>query len=263
MKLKLLLLSLVVSLASFAQEWEAGITFGPTQYQGDLPYKQLEFSKTRVGGGITGRYTINPYLAVSALLMDGVISGDDAISNEYWHTKRNLNFRSNILELSGNFEVNFLKYVPGSRTKRFTPFLSVGVGFFHFNPVTDDASGKKVKLHDIMTEPNKSYSLNQVCFPIGGGIKYNIASTWTLGVTYATRILRTDYLDDVSTTFIQPGQTGATPQALDLSFRGKEIKSTYPYPASVSQRGDPKNNDTYIYLGISLTKTFRKYACRY
>ncbi len=266
MKIKILLLSLIVSLASYAQEWEAGITAGAMQYQGDLCKPQLEFSKTNMAGGLFGRYTLGPNLAVRGNFIFGKVSGDDKLSEDYDHAKRNLNFRSNIMELSAHLEYNFMKYVPGSRGKKFTPYISVGLGVFHFNPVTDDVNGNTVKLHDLKTEQNKSYSLTQVCFPVGGGLKWNVSGTWTLGLDYATRFLLTDHLDDVSGPYQSATGAGVTPQELALSFRGQEINPSWHYPIETPgvsyNRGDPKKNDTYLYLGLSLTKTFRKYACR-
>lgn len=275
MKSKLLLFALLVS--SFfvkAQEWELGLTLGPMNYQGDLAQATVNVVKTKFNVGALGRYTINPLFAIRAEVNYGQISGDDKYAKlppeGYGHNKRNLNFKSNIFEVSTSLEYNFFKYVPGSRRKRFTPFISAGIGIFHFDPVTT-YQGTTVHLQPLQTELNKPlYSLTQVCFPVGGGIKWNVKKNWTLGFNYATRFTLTDYLDDVSHNW----QTNPTPGNLgqELSYRGDEtsdpnwqqtIVKNYNDPNNprTVNRGDPRDRDTYMVIGFSITKTFRKFAC--
>jgi opacity protein-like surface antigen len=268
MKFRLLFAAIFAAFICNAQEWEAGISLGPSQYQGDLAKEQLVLKKTKLGGGFVGRYTISPIFAVRAELNVMKISGDDKLSKDPQHYRRNVNFNSFVEELAFSFEYNFFKYVPGSKTKRFTPFLSAGIGMFHFNPTTT-YNGEKVVLQPLQTELNKpNYSLWSVCFPVGGGFKYNVASTWTVGLNYATRFTMTDYLDDVSRQF-QYAQPGISQKELDLTFRAKEIDpsrtyipSNYPGdPKKTVNRGDPRDKDTYLFLGFTLTKTFRAYSC--
>jgi opacity protein-like surface antigen len=269
MKFRLLLATLFAAFICNAQEWEAGISIGPSQYQGDLAKEQIVIKKTKLGGGLVGRYTLSPSFAIRGELNFMKISGDDKFSKDPSHIKRNVNFNSFIEEFAVSLEYNILRYVPGSASKKFTPYLSAGVGIFHFNPTTE-FQGTKYNLQPLQTELNKPlYSLTQVCFPVGGGIKYNIASTWTLGLNYATRLLMTDYLDDVSRQFVT---TPSNDIGYKLTERAPELDpSKYSYsappsnlpgdPAKTVNRGDPTDRDTYIYMGISLTKTFRKYAC--
>jgi opacity protein-like surface antigen len=275
MKSKLLLFALLfTTLLVKSQEWEVGVTLGPMNYQGDLAQASVNLNQTKFNLGALGRYTISPLLAVRGEVNFGKVSGDDKYAvippEAYGHNKRNLNFQSNIFEVSASLEYNFFKYVPGARRKRFTPFVSAGIGIFHFNPTTT-YQGQKVQLQPLPTELNKPlYSLTQLCFPIGGGIKWNVSKTWTFGFNYATRFTLTDYIDDVShnwQTQPTPGNLGQT-----LTYRGDETNDPNwqqtniqnwndPNSKTSVNRGDPRDRDTYMVLGFSLTKTFRKFAC--
>src|SRR4051812_6383230 len=126
MKFRLLFAAIFGAIICNAQEWEAGISIGPSQYQGDLAKEQLVIKKTKLGGGFIGRYTITPSFAVRAELNLMKVSGDDKLSKDVEHLRRNVNFNSFIEELAISFEYNFFKYVPGSKSKRFTPFISAG-----------------------------------------------------------------------------------------------------------------------------------------
>jgi opacity protein-like surface antigen len=271
MKSKLLVaILLLTSFLVKSQELEFGVSLSACQYQGDLAQPVIQVQETKVNIGLLGRYTFNPTFALRGELNYGKIAGDDKYASippeAYGHNKRNLSFSSPIYEISTSLEYNILKYVPGSRHKRFTPFISAGIGFFHFDPTTV-YNGTTYHLQQYKTELDKpAYKLNQVCFPIGAGIKWNVAQTWTLGLTYATRFTMTDYLDDVSHNW-QTSMPGTIDQK--LSYRGDEIG----YPATTPQnyndpnnpktinRGNPKNRDTYLFVGFSITKTFRKFSC--
>ena len=73
-----------------------------------------------------------------------------------------------------------------------------------------------------------------------------------VGAELGTRMLFTDYLDDVSTTYVDKdlllNSRGAT--AVEVAYRGKG-----PYPAGGSPRGSAKNKDWYYLFGV--TSSFR------
>ncbi|MFB1004335.1 MAG: DUF6089 family protein, partial [Bacteroidia bacterium] len=130
-----------------------------------------------------------------------------------------------------------------------------------------DRDGEWIELQPLATEgqettefnDRKRYALTQIAIPLGGGLKFKLNHMWTLGVEYGVRFTFTDYIDDVSTTYVDPvrlnGQYGGMSSA--LSVRSPEF-----IPASLegSPRGDPNNNDIYGLLGISIT--YRLYGNR-
>jgi Domain of unknown function (DUF6089) len=155
------------------------------------------------------------------------------------------------------------------------PYGIVGVGVFHFNPQTvyTDPSGNKswVNLHDLHTEgqgmPNhpdrKQYSLTQVNIPYGVGIKYYLSDKFNIGFEIVNRKTFTDYIDDVSTTYIADqdfyNYFGAGSRMADIASqvanRPPQGSITHRYDAG-AKRGTATNNDAYysttIKLGIRL-----------
>jgi len=70
-----------------------------------------------------------------------------------------------------------------------------------------------------------------------------------VGFEIGFRKLFTDYLDDVSTTYVDPNvllnRKGV--QAAEFAFRGDELKPPLPFPGEGSLRGNSKKNDYYYY----------------
>jgi hypothetical protein len=91
-----------------------------------------------------------------------------------------------------------------------TPYVFVGVAVYHFNPYAYDTTGKKVYLQPLSTEGEglpqypgrKEYALTQLAIPFGGGIKFRITDRVVLAYEIGMRKLFTDYLDDVSNTYV-------------------------------------------------------------
>jgi hypothetical protein len=100
---------------------------------------------------------------------------------------------------------------------------------------------------------------------LGGGIKFTINPVLTLAIEVGYRKTFTDYIDDVSTTFIdaQVLQNHKGTQSVDLAFRTDELpNASGGYPASGSQRGDPRFNDWYTFYTTSLRITLPEKSSR-
>jgi len=182
--------------------------------------------------------------------------------------ERNLSFRSTISEFSALAEFHplfiFKKYDENNAPPRYSPYLIAGVGFFSFNPQAK-LLNKWVDLQPLHTEgegfseyPNKKvYSLHQIAIPVGVGLKYELSQMITLRAEYVYRILNTDYLDDVSTTYVNPTVysnyfTGSKlTNALLLNDRQYELDPTH-ITSSGDQRGNPKNNDAYFTFNLKV-----------
>ncbi len=102
------------------------------------------------------------------------------------------------------------------REPRLRPYVFAGFGVYHFNPQGSltDANGNVTwyDLKPLRTEgegmaqyPNrKEYSLTQFNVPMGAGIKYFLSHKTTIGLEVSYRQTFTDYIDDVSTNYIDP-----------------------------------------------------------
>lgn len=227
---------------------------GATNYQGDLQDKRYTFNQAHFAGGAGVTYTFNDHWAARFHLLFGKISADDKQGR---NTLRNLNFSSSITEfqLAGEYFITPLNY------HSLTPYVFAGIAAFHFNPYTFDSSGTKYFLKPLSTEGQgfvdgrSEYSLTQISIPFGGGVKLALTDNLNVGIEMGLRKTFTDYLDDVSTRYVDPSilLTNRGPESVELAYRGDELKNGSPYPDPNSIRGSSKYKDWYYFTGITLS----------
>ena len=80
--------------------------------------------------------------------------------------------------------------------------------------------------------------------PFGIGYKMSVYEVVTLSLTISWRITFTDYLDDVSTTYVDAA-------TLDDVTRELADQSENKFNAGF-QRGNPNNNDKYGFIGLHI-----------
>ena len=174
---------------------------------------------------------------------------------------RNLSFQSKIFEWNVMAEYNLFDL----NEHRFTPYAFAGLAVYHFNPYAYDTLGNKIYLRPLSTEgeglpqsANKEYGLTQLAIPFGVGIKLRVTSNVVLSYEISFRKLFTDYLDDVSKRYVDEATllTDKGPVAVEMAYRGDEIKNGAPYPAGGSLRGNSKYNDWYYFSGIRVSISF-------
>ena len=208
-------------------------------------------------GGIVIRKNIDRRIVVKGELLLGYIRADDARNtNDTVKLNRNLHFRSPIYELSGQVEFNFLPYETGNSLYPFTPFIFAGVSLFRFNPKAEANNGEWVALQPLTTEgqgttsfqDRKKYAITQFSIPMGGGFKIAVNKTFNIILEYGIRKTFTDYLDDVSTSYIGGNLIDMSPMGIEMSD-----KSLNGPQAKGFQRGDSKDNDWYTFTGITLS----------
>jgi len=238
-----------------AQEWEYGAWLGTANYFGDLN-TNTSFESTGPAGGLFARYNLSSRFAFKMGANGGMVAFDDAISNYPYQEVRNLSFRSEIVELTGNVEFNFFKYVKHKEQFTFTPYVLTGFSVFYFNPKAK-YNGQWHALQKLQTEGEK-YSRISFAIAVGGGFKYSFNPFWTIALEIATRKTFTDYLDDVSDVYVADDQLAAGP-AQALADRSGEV--TEPIGQPGKQRGNVRKNDDYLFIGIGISYTFRTIKC--
>lgn len=248
-----LIFLLVLSNACKAQEWQAEIMGGVAGYNGDLTQQRVSVKQLRPAVNLNLKYNSGDYLNFRIGLGYGRIGADDKNNTNESLKRRNLNFKSDIYELNLIVEVNLAD--PDTYTSY--PYLFGGVGVFHFNPFTYDSANKKTFLQPLSTEgeglseypDRKKYSLTQVCIPFGIGWKMALNEKWDISYELGYRITFTDYLDDVSKTYVSQNILALEkgPKAAELSYRGS---TSFPGPV---QRGNPATKDIYYFGGIKLS----------
>lgn len=246
---------------------EVGGWLGISNYFGDLN-SEYSFSNIRPAGGAFYKYSIGPYIAFKGGLNVGYVAFKDANSDNPFPEVRNLSFRSRIYEASAHVEFNFTKYIPGNKNYFATPYLTLGVSVFNFNPEAE-YEGTWYKLRDLGTEGQQNgdftgmepYKLSQAAIPIGIGMKYWLRDRWNVGFEINYRFTFTDYLDDVSGTYVNPNILGPASVGAALADRSDEVTTQPIGTENGRQRGDSISNDAYIFMGIFVTHTLYKNNC--
>lgn len=238
--------------------------------------KDLNIGNIQMNGGI---YLSAMYKYAVGVRIEGTIGkikAYDSILNPVKEStlgryERNLQFRSKITELAITFEFHPLFIFINWLTKEssppsLSPYITAGVGFFKFNPQAKLYSNW-IDLQPLHTEgqgfveflDRKNYQLSQINFPIGAGLKYEITSAIILRAELVTRILKTDYLDDISTRYIDPklfSKYLSGPKlnnALALNDRRNRFNPAFPVdPNGGQRRGNPLNNDSYFTFNIKI-----------
>ncbi len=236
--------------------------------------KDFNFKNTEFCGGLFFSAVYKNAFALRVEGTFGQIHAYDSILKSVASTtngryERNLSFRSNISEIALVAELHpfyiFGNYDDDHYPPAVSPYIVLGVGYFHFNPQAM-LNGNWVDLQPLSTEgegfseyPNvKKYSLNQINFPVGIGARYDLSPLLNLRAEMVYRILQTDYLDDVSGRYIDPSVFAnhfsgtQLNEAILLNDRHKPGAVT-AHPDGI--RGDPKNNDAYITFNIKLGLT--------
>ncbi len=243
------------SIALKAQNFHLDFFAGIANYQGDLQDNLFPFSQAHFSGGAGISYDLSDRFSIRTGLVFGRVSANDKYGK---NRARNLNFTSNITE--GNLELQY--YIIPLVQNSLSPYVFAGIAVYHFDPYTYDTTGKKYYLKPLSTEGEgflpgvKNYNLTQMAIPFGAGVKLNLSENVNVGLEVGIRKLFTDYLDDVSTSYVDESlllaNRGAT--AVELAYRGNELKNGVPtYPAAGSKRGSPKAKDMYYFTGLTLS----------
>jgi hypothetical protein len=259
-------------------ELVAGI--GATSFMGDLGggdkashfVSDFNFTSQRplLSAGL--RYKILEPLAAKGTISYGWVSGSDEKSDNIYRLNRNLSFRSPIVEFATQVEFSIIKEPVSHRyslrrRKKFSlqslqvnTYLFVGVAGFWFNPKGIDdgpgGTGEWVALQPLGTEGQglmegrEKYSRIQLAIPLGIGMKYNITRQISLGVEFGARYTFTDYIDDVSTTYID-NKWLASKDAMAARMADKSDPLVL-INGTGDQRGEAKYNDFYMFSLITV-----------
>ncbi len=253
----------------FFRPSEYGISLGGAQYFGDLN-DEYGFKYIRPATGFFVRYHMNPYISLRVSGSYAKVGYDDKLNNNAYNKIRNLSFRSDIIEGVIQAEFNFFRYATGDPAHRWTPYITLGAGGFYYNPYTTLES-KKYYLRGMGTEgqnagyDDRKYNTFSLCFPVGAGFKYWLAPGFNVGLEIANRLTLTDYLDDVSTTYVGAEKFPNDPldpnPALILQDRSVEVNAATPLGREGKQRGNSSTKDQYMYLMINFSFQLKTYKC--
>ncbi len=262
---------LVMAQNSIVQEGEFGIGVGAAHYFGDLNTR-AKVNRPKPAASIFFRKNFGNYIALRVAASFAQLGYSDKYNthNEVM-MRRNLSFNTNVWELGLQGDFNFYKFLPGDDMYRFTPYVTFGAGIFNYDPYAYLAD-KKYFLRPLGTEgqgttdypDRKPYSSMAMSLPLGVGFKYSLNERINLGFEIVHRFTNTDYLDDVSKTYVDgsvfpPNPDGTPSPALLLSDRSYETGA--PIGSKGVQRGISTNKDMFTTALFYISFNLQSYKC--
>lgn len=256
---------------SIVQEGEFGVGIGAGHYFGDLNTR-AKLNRPKVAASVFFRKNMGNYIALRIGASFAQLGYSDQYNthNQYMYS-RNLSFNTKVWELTLQGDFNFFRFMPGEPAYSFTPYITFGAGVFSYDPYAY-LRGRKVPLRPLGTEgqgsslyPNlKQYSSMAICLPFGGGIKYSFNDRINIGFEILHRFTNTDYLDDVSTIYVDPAAfplnpDGSQSDAQLLYDRSYELGD--PIGIIGRQRGNSKQKDQFVTAMFHVTFNLQSYKC--
>jgi hypothetical protein len=253
------------------QEGEFGIGLGVGHYFGDLNTR-ARLNRAKLATSVFFRKNFGNYIALRVGASFAQLGYSDIYNkhNAYMYS-RNLSFNSKVWELALQGDFNFFRFMPGEPEFRFTPYITFGVGVFSYDPYAY-LQNQKIFLRPLGTEgqgsgiypDRKQYSTMAISIPFGAGIKYSLNESTNIGFEILHRFTNTDYLDDVSKTYVDPSvfppnPDGSTSNALLLSDRSYEIGEPIGIPGR--ERGVSKQKDQFVTVMFTISFNLQSYKC--
>lgn len=206
---------------SSAQLHELGLSFGRSNYAGDIGPTAL-INPNSGSFGVIYKYIKNPRTSYRISLSSmGIVANDSDSKNEI-RREFDLGIDKKITELTAGIDFNFLEYKISHWKRAHTPYLIFEFVAFHY---------KKA----IGTKDDFSYNSKiGVALPFGAGYKVQISDSFVIAFEVKLRYSFTDDLDD-------------------SQFYKDEFLNDNP---ENSKFGNTKSKDWYTFAGFTVTYTF-------
>lgn len=255
---------------SIVYEGEFGLSLGASHYFGDLN-NRAAFNRPKIAVGAFYRKQVGDYIGVRIGAHYARLGYSDVYSKNEYQKRRNLSFNTGIWEVALQGDFNFFRFVPGDPDHMFTPYITLGIGVFGYDPFAY-LNGEKYFLRPLGTEgqgsaaypERKPYGSTAFCFPLGMGVKYNLNPGMNLSFEVAYRFTGTDYLDDVSSTYAGlaafPPDANGNPTVASL-LQDRSYETGTPIGVAGRQRGFSSQKDGYLFAEFALSFNITSYRC--
>lgn len=153
---------------------DIGFFGGAGTYLGDMT--KIDFQKSvNPAYGSFIRFNFNPRYALRFNVLNGNIGAKGEFQSDPW------NFNKNVLDISLQFEFNYMKYIVGQKETPYSTYLFAGIGMQTFKYTISGIEGSEIT-PDI---------------PFGLGFKVNLSKRWGLGIEGGLRKSFSDKLDNL------------------------------------------------------------------
>ena len=257
---------------SIKQEGEFGIGLGAAHYFGDLNTR-ARLNRPKIAASVFFRKNFGNYIAARLSSSFARLGYSDIYNtqNSTMYT-RNLSLNTNVWEVSLQGDFNFFRFMPGEPEFNFTPYITLGVGAFSYDPFAY-LKGEKIFLRPLGTEgqgsslypDRKQYGSMGISIPFGVGVKYALNERINIGFEVLHRFTNTDYLDDVSKTYVNalavfPSNPDGSPSnGYLLHDRSYELGD--PIGITGRQRGNDRQKDQFVTAQFHVTFNLQSYKC--
>ena len=203
-------------------QFEADLTVGVCNYQGDLVDPALVKLEVQPSFGAFLRFTPNRFITIRGNYIQGKLKASDLQSPKPETRYRGIVFESTLREFSVVGEYNILGNSNENNFElggvMFNPYIFAGIGLA-------SNSGVPVAPADTRPYPFPEEGAKSVvpAFPLGIGLKVQFGESIGVGLDIGSRLTFSDYLD------------------------------------GVSKVGNPKSNDFYSYVGLTFSYCFGQY----
>ena len=283
------IITIFLAVKPVSAQHEVGVWLGASAFLGDLggannigkPFiRDIDYKEIRPLLAGFYRYNVNGFIAVRTQLYWTVLRGDDkntdglgpdepgGTDDQWFREYRNLSFKSHFFEACAMVDINLRSWIDGEYSEnKWAPYLTGGFGGFVFNPTTQYL-GQRVALQPLGTEgqglPGYSNKYKRIAPSLigGGGFKWWISDRISMSYELTYIHTFTDYIDDVSTVYVDPidvfaNYDAATAQKIvDLARRSVELDPTQKFgfvTAPGEQRGDPTDRDQLLSMQVSFS----------
>ena len=262
----------VFSQNSIVQEGEFGFGLGAGHYFGDLNTR-AKLNRPKMAANIFFRKNFGNYIALRISGTFAQLGYSDVYNghNEFMR-RRNLSFNSKVWELALQGDFNFYRFMPGEPDFNWTPYVTLGASVFNYDPYAF-LDGQKYFLRQLNTEgqgidttnrDRQPYGSMSFAIPFGVGVKYAINERINVGFEIVHRFTNTDYMDDVSRTYVDPSvfppnPDGSPSPAFLLSDRSYETGP--PIGIKGRQRGNSQNKDQFVTAMFFVSFNLQSYKC--
>jgi hypothetical protein len=167
---------MIFALSNAQRRFDLGVFSGGSYYLGDINQSRHIYSPSVAVGGFY-RYNINPRYSIRGNVYYGGLKGDPLdFNNVFYEWREEDPFKSSILDVSLQFEFNFLPFNTRGKKLDYSPYVTGGIGFSFIKS----------------TSSAPTYEL---IIPFGIGFKVNLAKRLSAGLEWGFRRTFNDDID--------------------------------------------------------------------